>query len=34
MVMPDFSGVRELRNVITMLVFKGKREIKLNGMEM
>lgn len=34
MVMPDFPGVRELRNVIIMLVFKGKREIKLHGMEM
>ena len=34
MVMPDFPGVRELRNVIIMLVFEGKREIKHHRMEM
>ena len=32
--MPDFPGVRELRNVIIMLVFEGKREIKHHRMEM
>ena len=34
MVMPNFPGVRELRNVIIMLVFEGKREIKHHRMEM
>ena len=32
--MPNFPGVRELRNVIIMLVFEGKREIKHHRMEM